>query len=843
MPTITNRPSVSPTPTAPTHSGTAGTAGTNGTNGTTGTNATNAPQATTPTAAPTGVDAATQGGRVPSTSAADLKPAPVVVNGFGGKKLPNININLTPQPGQSGGSEARADVEDGGWVNRGFIDVKFAPAVGGVDIAVESRHTRPNDPAAYQGDEMVIYLQARVLDAGKERIITLATMFDGVMNPDGSSSAVRKFHVNYDDINKWLKAKNPNLEFRPGDPLAAYAVWTKVGHQWGGFMREGYFASPEPLGRKTAIDVRAGALGKAPEVVATSEVVKPIDITHKVPEALVTQYPLVLENGAKLVSRREHETKFCPKSLEELRDATLKLLDIAAADPKVREQALLEMFGKDEALSKARGFPTSGWKLHTTDRYYAKDADGKILKGPDGLPIVVPMFDVYQDDSKPTRGDTFPFARHNMAVRFRDGEIKAGSNVGTMGKLNMKTPRVADPFTLIQTGLEISLDTKPGISKNESAMGQLASLLDNAPAPYNPLKEQKKVNANLQGQNVQGTAVDNLANRYKFTLEHENGMEVEISLDFVHAGFVFETKAVEATKAMSEAEKFDHYAKLLGGGADVLCVSGPQKQKAGEINTVVFGTHKEDGTLDLTMANFWLDEQGNKRCSEHPAVRFPQVEMEMDHVQARSTGPVQGPYEQPTEVKNLDNDTDQDTFLAGVSDHVTMNGPPTTHVWEDLKDHKLYVDPNYRELGGAVTSFRNFLFPQGVDAARQKAAQALELGGYIPKQNVTLSATMPWTNGRDVNVNVNWQQRNTIEVKAGNGFSGVSANTPRGTLGGKPVTLTLEWDGFPIRIPFKGTETTKEAAEIIHATLDKAVLHKAEIVENNGNFTITVVDR
>jgi hypothetical protein len=817
------------------------------TGSTQGTHGIQTPAVTPPPAPGAGAATPEVGGHVPTTTAADLKPTKVTVNGFGGGKLPSVNINLTPQPGQLGGTESRADLEDGGWVSRGFIDVKFAPAVGGVDISVESRHTKPSNPASYTGDEMVIYLQARVLDAGKERVITLATMFDGVMNADGTSSATKKFHVNYDDINTWLQAKNPNLKFVPGDPLAAYAVWKSVGHQWGGFMREGYFNSPQPLGRTNAIDVRSGNIGKAPQVVATSDIVKPIDITHSVPESLVTQFPLVLEKGSKLVSRREHETKYCPKTLDELKAATLKLMSIAAAGPAEKEKLLVDMFGKDEHLSKMRGMDVSGWKLHTTDRYYSKDAQGQVRKNADGLPIVVPMFDVYQDDAKPARGEKFPFARNNMATRFRDGEIKAGSNVGSMGKLNMKTPRVNDPFTLIQTGLELSLDTKPGISKNDAAMTQLATFLDSAPSPYNPLTEQKKVDSNLRGASVQQSAINNLANRYKFTLEHENGMEVEISMDIVHAGFVFESKTVDATTGMTDEQKFDHYATLLKSPNDeVLCSSGTLKENKGEINTVFFATRKADGTLDLTnltMANFWLDEQGNKRCSEHPGVRFPQVEMEMDHVQARSTGPVQSSYQKPTEVKNLESDTDQDAFLKTVSDKVTMNGPPTTHTWEDLKDHKLYVDNDYRALGEAVTEFRTSLFPSGVDAARQKAAQALELGGYVPKQKLTLSASMPYLIGRDVSVDVNYQERNKLTVKTGNSSAYGGNTLHKGTLGGKPTTLTIEWDGFPIKIPFKGTETAKEVAETIQRTLDKAVLHKAELVEQNGTYTVVVTDR
>ncbi len=753
--------------------------------------------------------------------------------------MANVIVGLVPQPGQAGSAETRSEADHGGWVTRGYIDVRYQPALGGVDVEIESRQKKPSDMKTYKGDEMTVYLQARVLDAGKERIITLATLFDGVMNPDKKSTTTRSFHVDYDDINKYLKKHSPHLQFAPGDPLAASAVWKSPGHQWGGFMREGYFASPAPIGKKNAVDVRAsGNVDAANDAVAVSDIVKPIDITHKVPESIVKDYPLVLEKGAKLVSRREHETKFCPRSMSELQAVTKKLMTVAAASDKEREVALLAMFGKDAALSKAAGHLVSGWKISTTDRYYVKDDAGAVMTGKNGLPLVVPMFDVYQDDPKPTvvrnYGDppeNFPFARNNMAVRFRDGEIKAGENVGSMGKLNMKTPRVSDPFSLIQTGLELSLDTKPGITKNDEAMKQLAVYLDKAPGPYNPLIEQKKVEYDIKGANALGTAVNNLANRYKFTLEHESGMEIEISMDFVHAGFVFETKEVAATKSMSPAEKFNHYAKLLKKPTDdVACVSGPLKEKKGEINTVVF----ENDKGELVMANFWLDESGKKHATEHPAVRFPQVEMELDHVQARSTGPVQGAYVAPTEVKNIENDDDQKKFLKDISSKATMNGPPTTHKWEDLKQRNLYVDPNYTALSEAVTKFREHLFPKGVKPARQKAAQALELGGHIDKQKVSLMASMPSASGREVSVETDYQDRSKIHIKS---------SAPNGNMGNKPSVVSIDWDGFPIRVPIKGNATTKQVAETILAKLDSAILHKAKLTEKDGQFTIQVSDR
>lgn len=789
--------------------------------------------------AATGRTQATTSESASALRAHSSKPVDVKINGFGGKPMANVIVALVPRPGQAGSAETRSEVDHGGWVTRGYIDVRYSAAVGGVDIEIESRQKRPDDMPAYQGDEMTVYLQARVLDAGKERILTLATLFDGVMNPDKKSTTTRSFHVDYDDINKYLKKHSPHLQFAPGDPLAASAVWKGAGHQWGGFMREGYFTSPAPIGKKNAVDVRSTAtVGGASEVVSVSDIIKPIDITHKVPEAIVKEYPLVLEKGAKLVSRREHETKFCPRSMSELQSVTKKLMGMAASTDKERETALLAMFGKDPAISKAAGHPVSGWKISTTDRYYVKDDAGAVVKDKHGLPLVVPMFDVYQDDPKPTvvrsYGDppeNFPFARNNMAVRFRDGEIKAGENVGSMGKLNMKTPRVSDPFSLIQTGLELSLDTKPGITKNDDAMKQLATYLDKAPGPYNPLIEQKKVEYELKGANALGTAVNNLANRYKFTLEHDSGMEIEISMDFVHAGFVFESKDVAATKSMTPAEKFNHYAKLLKNPTDhVACVSGPLKDKRGEINTVVF----EDNKGELVMASFWLDDSGRKHATEHPAVRFPQVEMELDHVQARSTGPVQSAYVAPTEVLNLDNDADQKKFLKGISAKATMNGPPTTHKWEDLKQRNLYVDPNYVALSDAVTKFREHLFPKGVRAARQKAAQALELGGHIDKQKVSLMATMPSASAREVSVETDYQDRTKIHIKT---------SAPNGNMGNKPAVVSIDWDGFPIRVPIKGNATTKQVAETILAKLDSAVLHKAKLTEKDGAFTIQVTDR
>ena len=94
MPTI-HRPGFSPAPVT-----------TGATAQTTATTATTATGQAIPQTAP-----------LPRVSAADLKPMPVAINGFGGKPLPNVNITLVPQPGQMGTGEAKADIDDGGWVS------------------------------------------------------------------------------------------------------------------------------------------------------------------------------------------------------------------------------------------------------------------------------------------------------------------------------------------------------------------------------------------------------------------------------------------------------------------------------------------------------------------------------------------------------------------------------------------------------------------------------------------------------------------------------------------------------------------------------------------------------
>src|SRR5688572_23908184 len=71
--------------------------------------------------APVGaVDPTAGAGTVPSVSST-LPPGRAVINGFGGKPVPTVNVALNPRAGQAGAAEVRADADDAGWVSRGDI--------------------------------------------------------------------------------------------------------------------------------------------------------------------------------------------------------------------------------------------------------------------------------------------------------------------------------------------------------------------------------------------------------------------------------------------------------------------------------------------------------------------------------------------------------------------------------------------------------------------------------------------------------------------------------------------------------------------------------------------------
>jgi hypothetical protein len=273
--------------------------------------------------------------------------------------------------------------------------------------------------------------------------------------------------------------------------------------------------------------------------------------------------------------------------------------------------------------------------------------------------------------------------------------------------------------------------------------------------------EFKKLDASLSGDVVKETVIENRANRYKFTLKHESGLELEVSMDFVNA----------TTKHPSLANA--------------------------------------DGTPRVA--------------------RFPQVEIEMDHVQAKSTGPVQGAYTKPTETGLLGDDATQDTFLKGLKEP-SMGGAPTTHALEDVRNPKIYQDASYVQMQGATTSLRTALFPEGVLPARQKSAQALEQMGLIAAVATKVEVNFPYDSKNVQRIEVNAQTPNTFRIS--------------GALGtGKPTNVQLYVDNFPLSLALDGNETAEQTADKIAKLLNPCVLLKPVVSESAGVFQVALVAR
>ncbi len=732
---------------------------------------------------------------------------------------------------------------------RGYIETEITAMEGGWEISVDVHHNNAND-------DVNLFTSVRITDPVNdiENWVVIGMPYAGLMEgKDGTDSSGmlitrKKFFLSHDELNAWLAKKagnkadgTPKLVFQPGDPISIDAKWS-VGHESGGRrdQRYGYMLTP-PLPQTTKL---VGILSpnvpiaKPGGTVKSSAAEKPVDLTIKLPQEIIDKYPKVFTQDAVFVSRREEELKLAPKSFDELKDFTTRLIDLSRM-PEAQQAAELEKI-----------FAEKGWKVHLTDRYYKKDASGgyeywqkgeKVWKVKDGkgerdfdfegLPKVAGMYDQYQDSIRgpapldrnsdeywqwQSRQD-FSVGTQNGAVRFRDGEIKSGEVKPTMGKFNLKPGGgVVDPYSLIATRLEYALDTKPGIAKDAEAMEQMADFLTNGAAPYNPMREFQKIAYGSTGDVVKNNILDNQADRFKFTLEHESGLEVEISCDFIEV--TSKTLAIEppSTKGKSVDQKYAHWQSKIAGFST----------KAGDVNKAELVEYSADGKHRIEVSvTCSIDDEGNKSVSETLSVKGLQVEIEMDHVQARTTGPVQaGSATASKQGNEPQTEAELDGFFKTLSDSCTFAGPPTIHNVEDLQDAALYSDPSYLQMRGAGIKLQDWAFPNGVDRTRQKAAYALEMMGQIPSQQVQISAQL-------LNVKDPW----SFDVQV-QGYGDQITITGDKVTTGKPFQVQLKMEGFPITLSFQGTETSAQIKDRVEQEIAKFKLWKPVVTTSQGQI-------
>lgn len=105
-----------------------------------------------------------------------------------------------------------------GAVSRGFIRCDATPIPGGCRLNVQSFHGSHNDAVA-------LSLLAEVLDkkTNQLRTITLSVLANNENLNGATYRGNHHFDISYDDVNAWLKQKNPNLQITPGHTSLATA--------------------------------------------------------------------------------------------------------------------------------------------------------------------------------------------------------------------------------------------------------------------------------------------------------------------------------------------------------------------------------------------------------------------------------------------------------------------------------------------------------------------------------------------------------------------------------------------------------------------------------------------
>lgn len=756
--------------------------------------------------------------------------------------------SYTPSPGQAASA--------GSWgTQRGYIQSSIRAFDDGWMVKVDTHHTAP-------GDKVNLFVSLRVVDPPEEHFFILSTPFHGPMPGDGKDAAgmcvsSKEFFVSAKDINAFLAKRfgkkadgSPKLQFKPGsDPLFIDAVWQDIGHQAGGRrdQTQGYLLTPPLAGKTSALDIKNG---KVPVAVAATESIgraadKAVEYTFAIPQAVIDKYPLVFSKNAKLVVRREHELKIDPNTFDDLKTFTLKLMDIAKMSKAEQDKALVDVFG------------SKGWQLAITDRYYkkekvngveqvvvykagelvwnVKDAAGEHPFDFAGLPKVAGMYDNYQDRIAHPRAATDQYYRSGYyadqskfivskldgAVRFRDGEIKAGENSPTVGKLNIKPGGgVYDPITGVGTRLEFGLDTKPGIVNDAKALEQLKQFLDNEFAPLNPMMEFKTLNSELGGDVIATNIVDVSAQRYKFTAHSSTGLEKEMSCDFVMGILKHASPEPTATKGKTADEKYDHWVQQF------TAVGATVDGSAGKVSKGAFydATTKENFYVEISK-----DAAGKKTVREFQCVFFKQLENEMDHVQLTTTSAAQTLI--PTGSKsgtNAQTKSDEDKIVAKLSDNATLSAPATVHQLQDLKDPSVYSTGSYAEMAAAAKPLLKWGFPNGFTRARQKAAMAMQLFGLIPKRNAdNVSIEFPLgVYPQGANISGYSQQVNISGTQLTNG---------------KPMDFYLRIGDFPLTVKLDGNETVDQIADKVAMAIDTCLFYKAQINKTQYSTNVNLV--
>ncbi|MBI1944484.1 MAG: hypothetical protein HYS27_02240 [Deltaproteobacteria bacterium] len=465
---------------------------------------------TTPTGATSTTTTTPTGGTVPAGGGNVVNARKVTIGGLGAARMDASAT--TNRFSRDPSFDAYAADPSGGRVGRGFIKTDATPIPGGCRLHVESFHGNHND-------SVTLYLLAEVLDAktNQLRTVTLSVLANGENLNGTTYRGNTYFDISYDDVNKWLQAKNPALKLTPGATNLAVAARWSVGHQAGGFGRGGVFRLPPAANTQNAVSVRSTSAAQA-----ASGGELQLDMQVNYPTQLVQQVPNLKPDGA-ILSRLESELKGCttnPEMISGVKEA-YRLTGMVQAGKQAEVEKIL---GKD-------------WTIAPVSRYWLKDdgsasQPGKAGTGQfkgfrvddKGWPMQDPMHDTYMDNAN------MDMTAHEGAIRLRTNkqanEINVKPGGGRRDDKTKITQRIEYGLTLNPTAnVAQAAQTLQTISGN----GQWSGTVFNQAQ-----REVSKLDSTLNLAQCLVPWCDVVQERHKFTVKNQKtGVEIELSLDFV----------------------------------------------------------------------------------------------------------------------------------------------------------------------------------------------------------------------------------------------------------------------------------------------------------------------
>ena len=372
-----------------------------------------------------------------------------------------------------------------GRVDRGYIIPQVEATKDGAILHVHIYQNTKNKPVK-------LVLQTAISNGTTTKVIPLEILSDVTDNPTSYYSK-RSFHLTYSHLNSLISRLVPgktNLVVEPGTPFFVYARFNNL-HQWGGPDRGGVFFMPVSSTTQKRVSPKSTA--------RTTELDLAFPINTTLANVFNTTHSRVgLKVGGQIRSRVEGEGKYQILTETEFQQALRNLL-LLANDSVFAKKIL----GKD-------------WSISLETRYLNKDANGKLLMDKSGLPIPDPMVDTYYDNA------TYDAAKNDMAIRYR----WTGGNKTGAWNFKQGMGLVNDEGIVYRT--ESAVDTTD--NKPDSIKPYVDS--------YHPLNIFNPIRTIVKGSTPSDffePSVEINDTRYKFKLQHTNGLEIEVSLDNAHA--------------------------------------------------------------------------------------------------------------------------------------------------------------------------------------------------------------------------------------------------------------------------------------------------------------------